>query len=155
MLRQVSSLRARLFLLLFVLAAGLLLGVVMWWSDRFVFVPSPHPEGNWTPPRALPVEEVSFAAADGTALHAWYARPERARATVLFCHGNAGNLTHRTHLLVPLCGLQVAVFLFDYRGYGKSAGQPSEKGVYADAQAAYGWLRARGVPPEQIVLYGE
>src|SRR5262249_24123816 len=106
-------------------------------------------------PPALPVEEVSFAAADGPALHAWYVRPPHARATLLFCHGNAGNITHRTHLLGPLYGLQLAVFLFDYPGYGKSARQPSATGPYADAQAAYAWLRAHGVPPTQIVLYGE
>lgn len=129
----------------------------MQFTDRLVFMPTPLPPGNWTPRQALPAAmvEVNFTAEDGTALHALYGRPQGARATLLVLHGNGGNITHRFHLLEPLLGLPAAVFLLDYRGYGRSAGQPSEAGVYADAQAAHAWLVAQGVPPPQIVLYGE
>ena len=101
------------------------------------------------------VFSVLLLAADGTSLHAWYSCPEGAGAAILLLHGNAGNLTHRTHLLEPLLSLPVAVFLLDYRGYGRSAGQPSETGVYDDAQAAVAWLAAHGMPHDRVILYGE
>ena len=126
-------------------------------TDRFVFVPSKYPIGNWVPPRDLPapIVDVQLSAADGTLLHAWYSCPAGARAAILLLHGNAGNLTHRIHLLEPLLSLPAAVFLLDYRGYGRSAGQPSEAGVYDDAQAAVDWLATHGMPHERIILYGE
>lgn len=126
-------------------------------TDRLVFMPSKYPEGNWEPPSSLPVQitDVHFSAADGTALNAWYGCPEGARTTLLVLHGNAGNLTHRVHLLEAFLSLPAAVFLLDYRGYGRSTGQPSETGVYEDAQAALAWLATHGVPAERVVLYGE
>jgi hypothetical protein len=87
---------------------GLLLavlgGVAVSLTDRFVFVPSKYPDGNWNLPRSLPapITDVQFSAADGTKLHAWYGRPAGARTTILLLHGNAGNLTHRVHLLAAL-----------------------------------------------------
>lgn len=111
-------------------------------TDRLIFVPSKYPEGNWKPPRSLPapITDVRFSAADGTELNAWYGSPAGARTTILLLHGNAGNLTHRVHLLAVLLALPAAVFLLDYRGYGRSAGQPTETGVYVDAQSAIAWL---------------
>ena len=132
-------------------------GAAVQLTDRFVFVPSKYPEGNWTLPQSLPapVVDVHFSAADGTALHAWYSCPKAARATILVLHGNGGNLTHRVHLLAALLGLPAAVLLLDYRGYGRSAGQPSEAGVYEDAQAALAWLAERGTTAGRVILYGE
>lgn len=150
--------RRLLFLAILVaLLAAVLGGVAVSLTDRLVFMPSKYPEGNWAPPRApsVPIVDVHFSAADGTALNAWYGRPEGARATFLVLHGNAGNLTHRAHLMEALIGLPAAVFLLDYRGYGRSAGQPTEAGVYQDAQAALLWLAAHGVPSDRVVLYGE
>ena len=90
-----------------------------------------------------------FQAADGTRLHGWYVPPPHARAAVLFCHGNGGNITHRADALQLLHQRSgVSVLIFDYRGYGRSEGKPSEAGVLADARAARAWLAAREKIPD-------
>jgi hypothetical protein len=103
----------------------------------------------------LVFEEVRFAAADGTALHGWYLPGEAGRPLVVFCHGNAGNISHRLESLSLLHGLDLSVFIFDYRGYGQSEGTPSEEGTYADARGALAWLQQRGWTPAQMVYFGE
>jgi hypothetical protein len=103
----------------------------------------------------LAYEEVRFAAADGTALHGWFLPGDAGRPLVVFCHGNAGNISHRLESLDLLHGLGLSVFIFDYRGYGQSAGTPSEEGTYADARGALAWLRQRGWTPAQMVYFGE
>jgi fermentation-respiration switch protein FrsA (DUF1100 family) len=105
----------------------------------------------------LGAEEARFKSADGTKLHGWFFdHPER-RAVVLFTHGNGGNVAmwaNSTKYLVDRH--RVAAFVFDYRGYGRSEGQPHEKGVLADARAARKWLADRtGVAEESIVLMGQ
>jgi fermentation-respiration switch protein FrsA (DUF1100 family) len=114
----------------------------------------PHPD-SWHPPE-LRYEEVHFESADGTPLYAWYCAVEKPRAFVLYCHGNGGNITYLWPDLKLLTErLNVSVFAFDYRGYGRSQGTPSESGLLADARAARHWLADHlGVPETQIVLYG-
>jgi hypothetical protein len=74
---------------------------------------------------------------------------------VLFFHGNAGNISHRLDTLVFLHELGLAVFMFDYRGYGESEGEPSEAGLYRDAEAVWGYLtETRGIPGREILLFG-
>lgn len=98
----------------------------------------------------LPHEDVTVTTADGVRIHGWYL-PGRRAATVLYCHGNAGNVSHRLDKLSGLHHrLGLSVLIFDYRGYGRSAGSPDEAGTYADARAMRGWLRARAARP---VLY--
>lgn len=134
----------------------LILLVLMFLEDSLIFIPSPYPEGNWHP-AGLRFEDVDFTSADGTPLHGWYVPHEKARGAVLFCHGNAGNVTHRAEILARLHDVsRVTVFIFDYRGYGKSNGKPNEAGVLADARAARDWLaRREGVAPERLILMGE
>lgn len=103
----------------------------------------------------LAYEEVRFAAEDGVRLHSWYVPGAPGRPLVLFCHGNAGNISHRLESLRLLHDLGLSVFLFDYRGYGHSEGTPSEKGTYADARGALAWLGERGWRPERLVYAGE
>jgi fermentation-respiration switch protein FrsA (DUF1100 family) len=100
-------------------------------------------------------EDVYFTARDGTKLHGWYTPPaETGGPVILWAHGNAGNISHRSENIAAIRGQTGAgVFLFDYRGYGRSEGKPGEKGLYMDARAAYSWLRER-VPPERIFLFG-
>ena len=103
----------------------------------------------------LEYEEVYFKTADGLQLHGWFIPDEKPRATVLFSHGNAGNISYRIEIIQMLKQLRLNVFIFGYRGYGKSQGRPSEKGLYLDALAAYEYLhKQRGITPEKIVLYG-
>lgn len=123
---------------------------------RLVFFPSPYPQGDWTA-QGLPVEDVWFESPDGLRLHGWYLPHPQARAEVLFCHGNAGNITHRTDVLQWLHDwAKVSVLMFDYRGYGRSQGSPSEQGVLADARAARAWLARRaGIAERDVVVMGE
>jgi hypothetical protein len=88
-------------------------------------------------------------------LHAWFIPAENARATVLFCHGNAGNISHRLDSIRLLHSLGLQVLIFDYRGYGRSDGRPSEKGSYRDVDAAWQYLlEVRGLPQTQIIIFG-
>ncbi len=103
----------------------------------------------------LDFEEVTFESKDGVALHGWFVPARAPRATVLFCHGNGGNIMHRLDTINLFEGMDLSCFVFDYRGYGKSEGKPTESGTYRDARAAYDWLtKTRGVPAEQIVIFG-
>lgn len=124
-------------------------------ADRLVYFPSREHDGGTPAMYGLPYEDVALTAADGVALHAWWVPAPAARRSVLFLHGNAGNISHRVDKLAVLNGLDASVLLLDYRGYGHSDGTPDEAGTYRDADAAYAWLRARGVPAESIVAYGE
>ncbi|MFH1853721.1 MAG: alpha/beta hydrolase [Candidatus Omnitrophota bacterium] len=104
----------------------------------------------------LRYEDIYFKAQDGTQLNAWFIPKEAPRFTILFCHGNGGNISHRIEKIALLNALNLNVFIFDYRGYGRSSGRPSEKGFYDDAGAAYNYLVSeKNIPPEKIVLYGE
>jgi len=106
-----------------------------------------------------PFENTEFRASDGLRLHGWFfpadANSPRADWAVLVCHGNGGNISHRLDLAAALLQTGVAVFLFDYRGYGRSEGRPGEEGTYRDAQAAHAWLLQKGFRGEHIVAFGE
>jgi len=132
-----------------------LVGVMMLFEESLIFFPSRWPEGDWSP-AGLVWEDAHFQAADGTRLHGWFVPHDSPRAVVLFCHGNAGNVTHRADALQRLHDVVgVSVLVFDYRGYGRSEGSPNEAGVLQDARAARAWLARRaGVREEQIVLLG-
>jgi uncharacterized protein len=128
----------------------------MFIEDSLIYFPVVYPAGDWEP-GGLEFEDAWFTAADGAPLHGWYVPCENARAAVLFCHGNGGNLSHRVDALKMLHRhAGVAVLIFDYRGYGRSKGKPSEAGCLADARAARGWLAAREkIPESRVVLLGE
>lgn len=106
---------------------------------------------------ARPFEEAHFAASDGVKLHGWYFPSTNgvSAPVFLFCHGNAGNIGDRLDAAAALLETGAAVFLFDYRGFGRSEGRPSEQGTYLDAHAAYGWLIKRGHTGGRVVLFGE
>lgn len=138
-----------------------LLGVGVWlfvmvFENSFIYYPERYPVGVWEPP-GLTFEDAYLEAEDGTRIHGWYCPVEDPQAVVLFAHGNAGNLSHRW----PLARLwqerfNVSFMLFDYRGYGRSEGKPSEAGILSDARAARKWLANKaGIPEDAIVLAGE
>jgi len=119
------------------------------------FIYFPESELVLTPDRyALPFEEVFFDTEDGMRLHGWYVPGEAGQPVVLFFHGNAGNISHRVENLWYLNRLGLGVLIFDYRGYGKSAGRPGEKGLALDARAAQQWLAGRGWTPREMVYFG-
>jgi len=100
-------------------------------------------------------EDVTFFASDGVQLHGWYIPNSKAKKTVLFFHGNAGNISHREESIRIFHNIGLNVFIFDYRGYGKSRGSPSEKGLYLDARAAWNYLlEQKKTKPENIILFG-
>ena len=104
----------------------------------------------------LPYEEVAFSS-ESYKLHGWWipAPEQPARGTVLFFHGNAGNISQRTNTIGFWNTLGFHLLIFDYRGYGKSTGTPNEKGTYADALAAWNWLvQEKKVKEETIILNG-
>ena len=103
----------------------------------------------------LDFESVTLATSDNEQLHAWFVPADPARGTLLFCHGNAGNISHRLDSIRLFHELGLSVLIFDYRGYGQSSGKPSEKGTYRDADAAWQYLvEQRGIPPQRIILFG-
>ncbi|MCI0704143.1 MAG: alpha/beta hydrolase [Planctomycetia bacterium] len=123
-------------------------------EDSVVFQPRTYPNGDWT---AEPgIEDAWFESADGTRLHGWFAEARAPRAVVLYAHGNAGNVSDwRFALQLFRDRLNTSVLVFDYRGYGRSEGTPSEAGVLTDARAARRWLAARtNVREQDIVLVG-
>lgn len=122
-----------------------------------IYQPTRPPAGRYEAPRmdGVRFEDVFLTTNDGTRIHAWHLPAEDARGTVLFLHGNAGNLSDRYHWLRAMNGLGMDVLAIDYRGYGKSAGTPDEAGLYEDAETAYlHLLENRRVRPETLVVYG-
>jgi uncharacterized protein len=134
----------------------IIVGILMFLEKSMIFFPSRYPEGNWTF-SGFPVEDARFQAADGTKLFGWYLPHEKPTATILFLPGNAGNITDRVDTLQRLHDVVGAsVLIFDYRGYGRSEGEPDEKGILCDARAARAWLAEREhLPEKDIVLMGE
>lgn len=139
---------------------GLLVIVVMLYRFEHSQVYHPTRDAEYTPEDVgRSAEEVWLTTADGLRLHAWFFAADkaspRARLVMLFCHGNGGNLTSRPGYYRAILETGVSLLAFDYRGYGRSDGEPSELGTYADAQAAFQWLRTRGFAPEHILVWGE
>jgi uncharacterized protein len=104
-------------------------------------------------------QDVSFKTTDGVELNGWFfaADKDSARSNLVFllCHGNGGNISHRAGECQTLLETGVNVFIFDYRGYGRSQGKPDEEGTYLDAQAAHVWLEQKGFEATNIIAYGE
>jgi fermentation-respiration switch protein FrsA (DUF1100 family) len=133
-------------------------------EKKMIYFPSKFPEGYWdTSQFPGQIEDCTFRTADGVTLHGWFVhallvpkvRSEQIR-TLLFFHGNGGNITYWTPYLAYLIRLGVNVLIFDYRGYGKSEGTPDEQGLYADAVAAYQYLLSRNdFRKDKIVFFGQ
>ena len=103
----------------------------------------------------LPFEDVFVTTSDGVRLHGWYIPVQNSRATLLFFHWNAGNISHNLSSIEVFNNLGLSVFIIGYRGYGLSEGTPSIDGTKLDALAAWLWLTEyRDIPAEQIVVYG-
>jgi len=142
---------------LFFILVGVLVtfGVYLYFNQgRMVFIPMR--ELVVTPEQLnMTCEDVYIEVAPGERINAWYFPGNPGRKTILFCHGNAGNISHRLETVQFLKTFEVNVLLFDYRGYGRSDGRPTEEGVYADARAAFDWLvNEKKVAPQNIILFG-
>jgi fermentation-respiration switch protein FrsA (DUF1100 family) len=144
--------------MLLLLAAGMamlylvILAMLYFNQSRMVF----YPEGAvLTVPADLGMEfeEVEFPSGTQT-IHGWYVPGEAKSSVVLFCHGNAGNISDRLEILHGMHAAGLGVLIFDYAGYGKSSGSPSEKQMYSDASAGWDWLVNRGFAADRTIVYG-
>ncbi len=145
------------FLRPFLVAYLVVLLLMVWFEERMIFFPAPYNAADtvWRP-AGLEFEDAWFTADDGAKLHGWYCPVDEPEAVILFAHGNAGHLAWRAEAIRNLQReLHCSVLIFDYRGYGRSEGKPSERGVLRDVRAAHAWLIERsGRPAEEIVLMG-
>jgi hypothetical protein len=142
------------------LPAAVAVGLGAWAQQRFerrsTFVPDRYPNGIWNPrPHGLPAVDVWFESLDGTNLHGWWIPHRRARATLLYCHGNSGSIAHQIGAMRFLRRLRANLFVFDYRGYGRSGGRPSEAGLYRDVRAAWRQVvDVLGQARSSVLLFG-
>lgn len=126
-------------------------------QERLVFLP--HMPGRTldaTPETiGLAFEDAWIETQDGERLHGWFIPARDARGSVLFFHGNAGNISHRLESIHIFNRLALNVLIVDYRGYGQSSGEVNEEGTYRDAQAAWDYLvDQRGIPADQVLVFG-
>lgn len=146
-------------LAIILIALFIVLGL-RYFEQKMIYFPLKFPDGYWdTSQFPGKIEDCAFQAADGIRLHGWFAHASNPKSkpvpTLLFFHGNAGNLSHRITNIAYLIQIGVNVFIFDYRGYGKSEGKPDEQGLYTDAVAAYQYLVSReDVAKNHIVFFG-
>lgn len=126
-----------------------------WFETALVYPIPPIDRFDWHP-RGVEYEEVNFTSADGTKLHGWFFPNEDDKRAILYFHGNGECVANNVDLMDHLRReLNAAVFIFDYRGYGHSAGRPNEAGLIADGLAAQKWLANRiGIRPDEVVLFG-
>jgi uncharacterized protein len=148
-----------LMMLLTGVAVYVLLIVYLYiFQARLIFFPNvPGRTLAATPSQiGLGFEDVRITTADRVDLHGWYVAAPVGAPAVLLCHGNAGNIAHRLDWLEIFCSMGFAMLLFDYRGFGRSSGTPTEQGTYLDAQAAWDFLmNTKGLSPRSIVIVGE
>ncbi len=148
-----GSLLISIIVVLFIAYGGL--GLLLYFMQP-VFLYSPVKEVPYTPDElGLDFDKVIFKSKDGLMLSGWYIPAEHSEWTVLFCHGNGGNMMHSLDTINILYNLGLNCFIFDYRGYGNSEGKPSEEGTYLDVKAAYMWLtEKKKISPDDIIVFG-
>lgn len=133
---------------------GLLVGALYAGQRSLLYFPSSHRRL----PAASGVHEmavVTLVTGDGLVLRSWYAAAEANRPTIVYLHGNGGDIGMRGARVRPYLDAGLGMLLVEYRGYGGNPGQPTEAGLYADGRAAMAFLAAAAVPPASTVLYGE
>lgn len=142
------------FLLFFLVLLAAIFAFATYLRRAGMFFPDKHPVGRWDPNQFMVVpSEHTFPTPDGVKLHAWFFEASAPDAPVMiWFHGNAGNLTDRAEMCVEHARRGVSVFVFDYRGFGKSEGRASESKLYRDALAAHDYI-AKG--RANVFVYGE
>jgi hypothetical protein len=134
---------------------GLVL-VLMLLEGRFIYHPTPA-AASWSDPPDPAVQDVYLDSPTGERIHGWWWPRRGSDRAVIYCHGNAGNLSHRGGGLARWADTAggASVLIFDYPGFGRSTGAPTERNCYAAGEAAWTWLTAeQGIRPERIVLVG-
>lgn len=131
------------------------IALLMFLENRLVYHPRTAQE-DWAPPPSPEIEELELKSADGNVLGAWWLPCPASDRTMLYLHGNGGNLSHRGGSLLKMRKyLDTAVLIVDYPGYGKSTGSPSETGCYQAADAGYNYLtQDLKRDPKKLLIYG-
>ncbi|MDP2601956.1 MAG: alpha/beta hydrolase [Deltaproteobacteria bacterium] len=148
-----DSLTIYSYLCLALASTALLCGCLM--EEKIIF--QPDAEIHQTPRNVgLAFDDIYFTTEDGVRLNGWFVPHPRAASTLLWFHGNAGNISHRVDNIKLLHDtVNVNIFIFDYRGYGRSDGMASEEGTYRDGAAAIEFLRQRyGVDQSKLIIFG-
>ncbi len=130
--------------------------MMLWFATKLMFFPV-KAIAAYPSHLEIPYEEVRFHNEEGLLLHGWFFHGKRSPLTLLFLHGNAGNIGDRLEMIRFLSRIGWNIFIIDYRGYGGSQGSPTIPGVIEDSDAAYRWL-TRGKPettPGKVVIWGE
>ena len=142
-------------IVIYALAGLLMLNLLMYFQQpMMIFYPMEklyQTPADWS----LEYQDVAFEAEDGVQLHGWFIPNDASEHALLFFHGNAGNISHRRDSIEIFHRLGLNVFIFDYRGYGRSGGRPGEQGLYRDASAAWRFLtEEKQFAPGEIILFG-
>lgn len=130
-----------------------ILGALYLWQSRLVFFPVRQLRSNPSQYK-LEFEDVTVTSGQET-IHGWFIEGRPGQPVVLYCHGNAGNISDRLTQIKAIHDAGLGVFAFDYAGYGWSTGSPSESQMYVDAASAFSWLVSRGITSNRIIVYGE
>ncbi len=139
-----------------VFAAILLYAYASYLRRNAMFFPERFPLGDWDRSAyAIEPRDVHFTTSDNVRLHGWMIRSPVPDAPLLvWFHGNGGNITERAPIAEELARRGTSVLLFDWRGYGRSEGSPTESALFCDATAAYQFATMQA-NPRDIALYGE
>jgi fermentation-respiration switch protein FrsA (DUF1100 family) len=129
----------------------------MWFLENRMVYPRETAQDFWQESPSPEIQDASFPSRAGDQIHGWYLPCPDSSTAILFCHGNGGNVCYRGPSMLRLREeLNCSVLMFDYPGYGKSTGKPSESGCYASGEAALRWLtEEKGFAHRSIILYGE
>lgn len=130
-----------------------LLGALYFWQSRLIFSPVRQLHSN-PMSEQMAYEDVTFLSGKET-VHGWYVEGRPGQPVVLYCHGNAGNISDRITQIQAMHEAGLSVLAFDYAGYGWSTGKPSEVQMNLDAAAAFSWLVKRGFPADRQIMFGE
>lgn len=130
-----------------------LLGALYVWQSRLIFYPVRSLHSNPTQAQ-MEFEDLTFLSGKET-VHGWFVEGRPGQPVVLYCHGNAGNISDRLTQIRAIHEAGLSVLAFDYAGYGWSTGEPSEAQMYLDAAGAFAWLVRRGYSTDRIIVYGE
>lgn len=152
-----KGIKARMWMYLYIIAGIYVFFclVIFLFQKNIVFHPYKTGEYAQTPESIGLVFDEFMLESSGGKIASWFIPAEKPLATVLFCHGNAGNISHRLALIERFNSLNLNVFIFDYSGYGKSEGKASEETFYADSEAAWNFLKnEKNISSEKIIIAG-
>lgn len=141
----------------FAIGYAVLAAALFFFQPRLLYFPDMPARAVEANPEdiGLDFEPLTLTTRDGEQLDAWFIPAIQSRGVLLFCHGNAGNMSHRLDSIRLFHDLGLSVLIFDYRGYGRSSGSPTEQGTYLDVDAAWDYLvEKRRILPTQIILFG-